>query len=401
MREPWLSYATLAWPLLAALAVGFIARRMLLRWARSRMPDGRRRPWRRVLEVVALPASLAVPLLFLSIAVDSTPLPPGWIPPLRHVLAAGAGACLTWLAVRAIGAVEHRILRKHPVDAADNLAARRIQTRARVLGRVAQSVALLVGIALILMTFPSIRQIGATLLASAGVLGLVGGLAARPVFGNLISGLQIAVTQPIRLDDVVIVQGQWGRVEEILSSYVVVKTWDERRLVVPLQWFIENPFENWTRQAAQLTGPVLLWLDYRTPMDAVRAELRRICESDPRWDTRVCVAQVTNTDRSAIEVRLLVSAANSGDLFDLQCAVRERMVDFLLAHHPEALPRARTSLVRASPQESDDQRMQAAERMDRAVASSTSAPSPEDAAPARTAPPVEPPVQSESRSRPH
>jgi small-conductance mechanosensitive channel len=331
-------------------------------------------------------------LLFLGLVANASSLPPDWVPVARHWLGIGGIVCLTWLAVRVIGAVEARILRLHPVDVADNLAARRVHTRARVLGRIAQAAAGLVGVSIILMTFPAIRQIGTTLLASAGVIGLVAGIAARPVFGNLISGVQIALTQPIRLDDVVIVQGQWGRVEEILSAFVIVRTWDERRMVVPLQWFIENPFENWTRSASQLLGPVLLWLDYRTPMDAVRAELKRICETDTRWDGRVCVAQVTNTDRSAIEVRLLVSAANSGDLFDLQCAVRERMLDFLLAQHPDSLPRTRTSLLPAP--ETDGARAEAAERVDRAAAITTGSPSPEDGGTIRVVDEPLPPVRA-------
>ena len=153
--------------------------------------------------------------------------------------------------------------------------------------------------------------------------------------------MQIALAQPIRLDDVVIVEGEWGRIEEIGSSYVVVRIWDERRMVVPLQWFIENPFENWTRTTAQLLGTAFLWLDYRTPMAAVREALQRICETDERWDGRVCVAQITDTAESNVQVRLLVSARSSGDLFDLRCAVRERMIDYLDSTHPEALPRQR------------------------------------------------------------
>jgi small-conductance mechanosensitive channel len=207
------------------------------------------------------------------------------------------------------------------------------------------------------MTVPGIRQIGATLLASAGVVGLVAGFAAKPVFGNLIAGLQLALAQPIRLDDVVIVQGEWGRIEEINATYVVVRIWDERRMVVPLQWFIENPFENWTRTTAQLLGTAFLWLDYRAPMDEVRDALRRICETDPRWDGRVCVAQATDATETTLQVRLLVSARNSGDLFDLRCAVRERMVAWLRHAHPDALPVQRVELARtAGPEAAADPR---------------------------------------------
>ena len=263
-------------------------------------------------------------------------------------------AVLAWLGLRAIRALERRVLREYPVDVSDNLLARRVQTQARVISRVAQGAVILVAVALALMTFPAVRELGTTLLASAGVIGLVAGIAAKPVFGNLIAGLQIALAQPIRLDDVVIVQGEWGRVEEINSTNVVVRIWDERRMVVPLQWFIENPFENWTRSTSQLLGTACMWLDYRTPMGDIREALEGICESDPRWDGRVCVAQVTETAESSIQVRLLVSARNSGDLFDLRCAVRERMIEYLACTHPEALPRLRVDMGRAGAGAADD-----------------------------------------------
>ncbi|WP_407354549.1 mechanosensitive ion channel family protein [Luteimonas sp. R10] len=340
----WPLLGAVAWPLLIALLLGLLVRRALLALARRARAHAATHLRARVAQVVAVPAAVALPLLFLSIAVTATPLPDTWSSRIQHWLGIGGLLCLTWLAVRAVGAIERRILREHPVDIEDNLSARRVQTQTAVISRVIQGAILLVGVALALMTFPAIRQIGATLLASAGIIGLVAGIAARPVFGNLIAGLQIALTQPIRLDDVVIVDGEWGRIEQITSAYVVVRVWDERRLVVPLTWFIENPFQNWTRTTAQLLGTAFLWLDYRTPLDAVRAELQRICEDDSRWDGRVCVVQVTETDQTTMQVRLLVSARNSGDLFDLRCAARERMIRFLAEHYPESLPRLRAEL---------------------------------------------------------
>jgi small-conductance mechanosensitive channel len=255
---------------------------------------------------------------------------------------------VTWLAVRVVNGIVAAILRDHRIDVADNLAARQIHTQARVLGRVVSGLVILVGASVVLLQFDEVRQLGKTLLASAGILGLVAGIAAKPVFGNLIAGLQIALSQPIRLDDVVIVEGEWGRIEEITSSFVVVHIWDERRMVVPLTWFIENPFQNWTRRSADMLGTVFLWLDYRAPMAAVRSEIERVCKSDPRWDGRVCIAQVTETSETAMQVRLLVSARNSGEAFDLRCVVRERVLDFLAREHPYALPRQRNELTRES-----------------------------------------------------
>ncbi|MDG6348091.1 mechanosensitive ion channel [Luteimonas sp. 8-5] len=287
-----------------------------------------------------------------------------------------------WLGVRAIRAMERRVARENPLDVADNLHARKILTQARVVSGVAQGLVVLVGVALALMTFPGIRQIGATLLASAGLIGLVAGIAAKPVFGNLIAGLQIALAQPIRLDDVVIVEGEWGRIEEINRTYVVVRVWDERRLVVPLQWFIEHPFQNWTRTTSQLLGTAFLWLDYRTPMQDVREALQRICESDERWDRRVCVAQVTETAETTIQVRLLVSARNSGELFDLRCAVRERMIDYLSHAHPESLPRMRVDMGRQAPEAvaavPQPEALDALEAGSAQVAESTASPGAED-----------------------
>ena len=340
----WQQTAAVAWPLLVALLLGLVLRQVLLAIERRARRHVESRTSARVLRVILVPAAVALPLLFLSIAVHSTPLAPHIARNVQHALGIGVLLCVVWLAVRAVAAVKARILRQHPVDIEDNLSARRIQTQTSVIARVIQGGIILVGVALALMTFPAIRQFGATLLASAGLIGLVAGIAAKPVFGNLIAGLQIALAQPIRLDDVVIVEGEWGRIEEITSTYVVVRVWDERRLVVPLQWFIENPFQNWTRTSAQLLGTAFLWLDYRTPMAEVRAQLQRICEEDPRWDGRVCVAQVTETSEHTIQVRLLVSSRNSGDLFDLRCAVRERMVDYLSRCHPQALPRLRADL---------------------------------------------------------
>lgn len=338
----------IAWPLLAALMLGWLVRRALLALARRARQHASQQLRARVAQVFAPPASIGIPLLFLIIAVGATPLPARWIDTARHVIGIGVVLCCVWLAVRAVRAIELRVVREHPIDGSDNLRARQVLTQTRVISGVAQGAIILVGVSLALMTFPAIRQLGTTLLASAGVIGLVAGIAAKPVLGNLIAGLQIALAQPIRLDDVVIVEGEWGRIEEINSTHVVVRIWDERRMVVPLQWFIEHPFENWTRTTSQLLGTAFLWLDYRTPMQDVREALQRICRTDPRWDGRVCVAQVTDTDAHSLQLRLLVSARNSGDLFDLRCAVRERLIDYLHQAHPEALPRLRMDFGRGA-----------------------------------------------------
>ncbi len=251
-------------------------------------------------------------------------------------------AALTWLAVAAVRGVSDGIVQLNPFDAADNLHARRVLTQTRVLSRIANTVLVVAGVSFVLMTFPSVRQLGASLLASAGVIGLVVGIAAKPVFGNLIAGLQIALAQPIRLDDVLIVKGEWGRVEEITGSFVVLKIWDERRLVIPLQWFIENPFENWTRSSAQLLGTVMLRVDFGVDLAPLRAEARRLCEASADWDGRVCLIQVTDTDTRGVELRVLVSSPSAPQCFDLRCVLREGLLDFLVRQQPGALPRERS-----------------------------------------------------------
>lgn len=263
---------------------------------------------------------------------------------MRELVRLAAIAVLTWLAVRACTGLAEGIIALNPADVADNLGARRIQTQTRVLMRCLNLGIVVIGVAAMLMTFPAVRQIGASLMASAGLMGLVAGFAARPVLGNLIAGLQIALTQPIRLDDVLIVQGEWGRVEEITGAYVVVRIWDERRLIVPLQWFIENPFQNWTRSTAQIIGTVFLWADYRLPLAPMRAELERLVRDTPEWDGRVCVLQVTDSSETSMQLRALVSARDSGQAWDLRCKVREGLLAFMQQHYPECLPRLRAEL---------------------------------------------------------
>ncbi|MET4617696.1 small-conductance mechanosensitive channel [Stenotrophomonas sp. 2619] len=343
MTLDWQLASVYLWPIGIALVVGFTGWWLLM--ALTRRLKGRDYRRARIARVISRPLAFALPLLLLVPALEATPLQGRWLDGSLRMLHIGLTACFIWLLVRAVAAGEQAILRDHPMEVADNLEARRVQTQTRVLSRVLMGAIILVGISLILLTFPMVRQIGTALLASAGIIGLVAGIAAKPVFGNLIAGLQIALTQPIRLDDVVIVEGEWGRVEEIGSSYVVVRIWDERRMVVPLTWFIENPFQNWTRRSADLLGTAFLWLDYRAPIAAIRAELERICKGEALWDGRVCVTQVTETTDHTLQVRLLVSARNSGDAFDLRCIVRERMLDFLAREHPQALPRTRAELL--------------------------------------------------------
>lgn len=297
------------------------------------------------------PLQLVLPFVALNGLWQAAPDDLAAITTVRHLTGVLTIASFTWLAIAAIRGLAEGVIAKHPSDVADNLEARRIQTQTRVLSRTASAAILLAGLAFILMTFPKARQLGASILASAGVAGLVVGIAARSVFSNLLAGLQIAMAQPLRIDDVLIVEGEWGRVEEITSTYVVLKLWDERRLIVPLQWFIEHPFQNWTRRSAELLGTVLLWVDYTLPIEPIRAEAKRLCEESPEWDKRVCVVQVTEASERCMQVRVLVSSASAGQNFDLRCKVREGLIGFIQRENPQALPKLRTAFEAGPPQE--------------------------------------------------
>jgi|KBSSwiStaDraftv2_1062776.scaffolds.fasta_scaffold128091_2 small-conductance mechanosensitive channel len=287
------------------------------------------------------PVQLLVPLAAMQVALQALPDSLPGLGFIEHINAALTIGAITWLAMAAIRGVGDGIIALHPAEVADNLTARRIQTQTRVLTRVASGAALVAGVAFVLMTFPRARQFGASLLASAGVAGLVVGIAARSVVGNLLAGLEIALAQPMRIDDVLIVEGEWGRVEEIRATYVVLRLWDERRLIVPLGWFTDHPFQNWTRRSADILGTVMLWADYTLPVQALRAEAQRLCERSSHWDRRVCVVQVTDANERAMQLRILVSASSSGAAFDLRCELREGLIDFIQREFPAALPTLR------------------------------------------------------------
>lgn len=244
-----------------------------------------------------------------------------------------------WLAMVAVNIGLDRYSRRFKVDVADNLMARRAVTQLRIVRRILDGLIILITAGFALMSFDSVRQFGLSLFASAGIAGIAAGLAARPLLGNLVAGIQIAITQPIRLGDVLVIQGNWGTVEEINATYVVLKIWDLRRLIVPLSFFFDNPFENWTRTSAELLGTVFLYVDYTVPVDKVRAKLEEIVHQSKLWDGKVVGLQVTDAKEQTLELRCLVSAADSGTAFDLRCEVREKLIAWIGAEFPGALPR--------------------------------------------------------------
>jgi|SRR5665811_940923 len=304
---------------------------------------------RTILNRIAGLTRLAMILLALVIVLPAVEFNAAFAEIVRRVLKLGMLTLLGWSAVIAINAASRRIERRHRIDVEDNLTARRIHTQINILRRVAVVMVLLLTVGFCLLIFPTVRAFGVSLFASAGVAGLVLGFAARPILANLIAGVQIALTQPIRIDDVLIVEGEWGWVEEITTTYVVLRIWDQRRLIVPLSRFIEQPFENWTRESADILGVVLWHLDYRAPIAEMRQKLDELLYGNQLWNGKVANLQVVESGPATITVRALVSARNSPMAWDLRCEIREQMIEWLRAEHPEALPRVRAALEDGGP----------------------------------------------------
>ena len=265
---------------------------------------------------------------------------------VEHAIALLMIALVVWLLIRMTYVLEDYVTSRFDVGVRDNLKARKIHTQFKVLKRIAIVVVGILAFGTMLMTFERVRQLGTTILASAGVVGIVVGMAAQRTIATFIAGLQIAITQPIRVDDVVIVENEWGRIEEITLTYVVVKIWDLRRLIVPITYFIESPFQNWTRTSADILGTVFVYTDYNVPVDSVREELHKILKKSEHWDGKVCVLQVTNASDRTMELRALMSAADASAAWTLRCKVREELIEFIKREYPQALPRMRAELYR-------------------------------------------------------
>ncbi|RKN39388.1 mechanosensitive ion channel family protein [Micromonospora endolithica] len=267
-----------------------------------------------------------------------------WRQVLLHILVLTVIATAAWLVAALLVVAEDTALARFRVDVPDNRHARRVRTQVVMLRRLTIAVIVVLTVGVMLMTFPAVRGIGAGVLTSAGVVGVVAALAAQSLLGNVFAGLQLAFSDAVRLDDVVVVEGEWGRIEELTLSYVVVQIWDDRRLILPTSYFTSTPFQNWTRTEAAVLGTAEFDVDWSVPVQAMREELRRLVESSELWDGRVCVLQVTDATGGTIKVRALVSAANAGSLWDLRCLVREHLVAWVRDHRPTAMPRMRAEV---------------------------------------------------------
>lgn len=329
---------------LLILAIAVLFALALHRWARKlvRRAIAGRYPF--VFSVFTQTRGLtkaALLILVMMIAVPVAPLPPETAALLARMMAVAVIGLIGWAAIVALHIAADLYLRRFRLDIDDNLLARKHNTQVRVLARTVDVLLVMLTLSAALMTFPAVRQYGVSLFASAGVAGIVAGLAARPVLSNLMAGVQLAMTQPIRLYDAVIVENEYGTIEEITSTYVVVKLWDLRRMIVPLTYFIEKPFQNWTRENSSLIGNVMMYLDYRAPVGIIRQKFRDIVKESRLWDGQTAALQITDFKEGTMELRLLMGARSSGAAFDLRCEVREKLIDFIQREHPEALPHSR------------------------------------------------------------
>ncbi len=280
----------------------------------------------------------------LSVIISSVETELDFFKHLSHFINIAIIFSITWLLIKSIGLGRGLVLKSYDSGEKNNLQARKVHTQFKIIERILVAIVIIIALSIALMTFEGIREIGVSIFASAGVAGIILGLSAQKLLGNVLAGFQLALAQPIRLDDVVIVEGEWGRIEEITLTYVVVSIWDKRRLIVPTSYFIEKPFQNWTRETAEILGTVFIYTDYTVPFDKLREELTRILKTDKNWDEKVNVLQVTNATEKTVEIRALMSAADSPTAWDLRVHVREKLIEYLQKNHPECLPRTRVIL---------------------------------------------------------
>jgi small-conductance mechanosensitive channel len=294
------------------------------------------------------PARYIFPFIALTLALPTTPLPERARGIIEHFFMLCLIGSLGWLLIALVQVTATLIRTRYSIAVENNLHARRIHTQTEVLERIFIACIVVITLAAMLVTFPEARQIGTSVFASAGIAGVIVGMAARSTFASLIAGLQVALTQPIRIDDAVVVEGEWGWIEEIESTYVVIRLWDLRRLILPLTYFIEKPFQNWTRTTSEIIGTVFIYVDYTLPVERVREELQRILKESPLWNGKTCVLQVTEFTETTMQLRCLMSANSSSAAFDLRCIVRERMISFLQKNYPQSLPTRRDAVTVSS-----------------------------------------------------
>ena len=324
----------------AGLFIDHLLTKILKRWSsktKTPLDDAMLKHW-------IGPSRVVIPLLLASLLFPVTTFPAKLAALLKQIIGLGLIISIAWLLIRSTSLLEDIILSRYDIHVKDNLEARKIYTQVNVLKKVITVIILTLALAAILMSFDQVKKFGISLLASAGVMGIIIGFAAQRSIATILAGLQIAITQPIRLDDVVIVEGEWGWIEEITLTYVVVRIWDLRRLVVPITHFIEKPFQNWTRISADLLATVYIHTDYSIPVEKIREELGKILKNSPLWDKRVWGLQVTNATEHTMELRALMSAPDSSAAWNLRCHVREKLIEYIQNKYPQALPKVRAEV---------------------------------------------------------
>lgn len=329
---------------IVALAVGIVLHRLLLFLLRRSFPEDSGSVIALIPRHLAAPSRFLFPLLILMLVAPTRDISPEHLESLQRTLSMLFILVIAWSLIRFTALFQELILRRFQITTRDNLKARKIHTQFGILRRILIFVISIIAISAMLMTLDNVRQIGISLLASAGVIGIIAGFAAQRSIATLFAGIQVALTQPIRLEDVVIVENEWGHIEEITLTYVVVRIWDLRRLIVPITYFMEHPFQNWTRASSEILGTVFLYADYTIPVEQVRMELHRILKQNQGWDGRVWALQVTGATDRTLELRALMSAHDSGSAWELRCHVREKLLEYIQRNYPEALPRVRADL---------------------------------------------------------
>jgi len=355
----WLEpLAWIAGLIIAGLVAGLLVHlviwqsvRRISKKTRTILDDSFYRRWRRPTRYV-----FVILAIYILLPVVAGNLPQDFIGATDAILVALLIATIAWSLVKLAYILEEAVLDYFRMDVKDNLRARQVHTQVRIIRRFAVALTVIVAVAVLFMSYEQFRELGMGILASAGIAGIIIGLAAQRTLGSLLAGIQIAITQPIRLDDVVIVEGEWGRIEEITLTYVVIRIWDLRRLIVPINYFLEKPYQNWTRVSADILGTVFIYTDYTVPIDAIRKKLTRILHDTEDWDGKVDVLQVTNANERTVEVRALMSAADSSTAWNLRCHVREELIKFFQENYPDSLPKTRVALAGSPGAASDHQK---------------------------------------------
>lgn len=330
----------------AILVIFFFVYRFLFRFLKRKVSRTERKVDDFILELFRFPALWLIFWIMLKIFTHIFLKDLSFYPYLLHINSLLLILAVAWVSIQGIKATTYYLQTQLHMDVADNLKARKNLTQIKVFRGIANTLIIIVAIAAGLMTFEQARSIGVSLLTSAGIAGIIVGFAAQKSIGLILAGIQIAITQPIRLDDVVIVEGEWGRIEEITLTYVVVKIWDERRLILPVTWFLEKPFQNWTRANADIMGTIFIYVDFNFPVDSLRKILPEMLKNEPAWDGRVQNIQVTNASERSKELRILLSSSDASKNWDLRVSIREKLIDFITLNYPDTFVKIRLQDIR-------------------------------------------------------